>query len=75
MSIYVKDTPRITVKFINSDTDAIICEVKDRNWLSVGELFPSTTVTGIIKQEFKNKRLPKNILVIAVSEYTLDDEH
>ena len=35
---YSKATPRLTVKFIDSDTDKILFEVKDRTWMTVSEL-------------------------------------
>jgi hypothetical protein len=74
MGRYVKENPRINVKFIDSDTDEELFEVNDRNHLNVGELFPSSTVNNIVQRELKNrKNLPKNIMVIAVSEYTLND--
>ena len=31
MSRYVKETPRINIKFIDSDTEETLFEVKDRN--------------------------------------------
>lgn len=74
MSRYTKDTPRIAVKFVDSDNDEELFEVNDRNHLNVGELFPASTVNSIVQRELKNrKNLPKKIMVIAVSEYTLND--
>jgi len=72
MSRYIKETPRIIVKFIDSDTEDVLFEIKDRNWMNVAELFPAATVSNLVVQEFKNRKLPKNIMVIAVSEYTLE---
>lgn len=68
---YSKDTPRITVKFINSDTDQILFEIKDRSWMTVGEIFTDHMVSSLIEQELKGKKLPKNLLVLAVGEYKL----
>jgi hypothetical protein len=68
---YSKDTPRITVKFINGDTDQILFEIKDRSWMTVGEIFTDHMVSSLIEQELKGKKLPKNLLVLAVGEYKL----
>lgn len=74
MSIkYTKESPRISVKFLNSDTEEVLFEIKDRSWLNVGELFSDGIVTSLISQEYKNKKAPKNILVLAVGEYSLDE--
>ncbi|MFA5366378.1 MAG: hypothetical protein WC333_00445 [Dehalococcoidia bacterium] len=68
---YVKDTPRITVKFINADTEEVIFEITDRSWMTVGELFTDGIATSLMIQEFKNKKkpMPKNIMILAVGEY------
>lgn len=71
---YEKTTPRIVVKFINNDNDELLFEINDRNWLNVGEIFPSSTMTGIVTNGLKNRKLPNSILVIAVAEYKLSDD-
>lgn len=70
---YVKDTPRLTVKFINADTEAIILELKDRTWMNIGELLNDHSVDAIVKSEVKDKELPENIMVLVVAEYTLHE--
>ena len=74
MAKYIKENPRINIQFIDSNTEEVLFEINDRNWLNVGEIFPASTVNGIVHRELKNrKNLPKNIMVIAVGEYSLDD--
>lgn len=68
---YTKETPRLTVKFIDSDTDEILFELKDKNWMNVGEVLTDYYVDNIVKHELKNKNLPENIMVLVVSEYEL----
>lgn len=68
---YVKNTPRIVVKFIDSDTENVLFELKDRSWMNLGEVFSDQITTTIIEQELKNKKLPKNLMVIAVAEFKL----
>jgi hypothetical protein len=72
---YAKDTPRITVKFINADTEEVIFEITDRSCMTVGELFINGIATSLMQQEFKNKKkpMPKNIMILAVGEYKLID--
>lgn len=68
---YIKETPRIIVKFIDSDTENVLFELKDRSWMSLGEVFSDQITTTIIEQELKNRKLPKNLMVIAVAEFKL----
>ena len=71
MANYKKDAPRLIVKFIDADTEKTILELKDRTWMTVGELLTDYTVDAIVKSELKDKKLPKRLLVLVVSEYTL----
>lgn len=74
MPKYIKETSRIPLKFINADTEDIIFEIKDRNHLNIGEMFTSFAVSSVMEHEYKGKKLPKRLLLIAVTEYTLEDE-
>lgn len=71
---YVKETSRIPLKFINGDTEDVIFEIKDRNHINIGDMFPAYAVNSVMEHEYKGKRLPKKILLIAISEYILEDE-
>ena len=68
---YSKATPRLTVKFVDSDTDTILFEVKDRTWMNVGELLTDSAIDSIMKNEWKNKELPENLMVLVVGEFEL----
>ena len=68
---YTKNTPRLVVKFVDSDTDTVLFEIKDRTWMNVGEVLTDYGVDSIMKTEMKNKRLPENLMVLVVSEYEL----
>jgi len=72
MAKYKKDKSRIDIKFIDSETDEELVTINNRNWMNVGEIFVDGCVDQIMKTEVKN--LPKSVLVIAVSEYTLVNE-
>ena len=68
---YTKQTPRLTVKFVDSDTNEILFEQKDRTWMNVGEILSDGAITSIMQHEWKNKKLPENLMVIVVGEYEL----
>ena len=69
MAKYTKETSRITVKFIDTETEDVLFEVKDRNWMNVGELFTDHITNSLIEQELKNKLAPDEIMVIAVGVF------
>lgn len=73
MAKYIKETPRITVKFIDAQTEETILEVPNRDWMSVGEIFTSRYGNEIIQAKFKDKKLPKKVLVLVVSELILEE--
>jgi len=64
---YSKDTPRLTVKYINADTEETIFELNDRTWMNVGELLSDHYVNEIVKQNINNP--PENLMVLVVGEY------
>ena len=68
---YSKSTPRLTVKFVNSDTNEVLFEVKDRTWMTVGELLTDGAITSIMNTEWKNKEVPSNLMVLVVGEFEL----
>lgn len=73
MAKYTKDTPRIDVKFIDAATDELILEVPDRNHMNVGDIFTAFYGNSIIQAKLKGKKLPKKVLVLVVSELTLEE--
>lgn len=74
MAKYVKDNSRIIVKFIDGDTEELIFELKDRNWMNVGEILSTNITSDLIMNHFKNAKLPKKVMVIAVSECYLNND-
>ena len=67
---YKKNTPRLTVKFVDSDTNEVLFEIKDRNWMNVGEIMNDGAVSSIMNAEFKGNP-PENLMVLAIGEYDL----
>jgi len=70
---YKKDTSRITVQFLDSATEKLLFEIKDRNHQNVGELMSDFYADTLLMRELKGKNLPKNVMVIAVADFTLSD--
>jgi len=70
---YVKDTPRINVKFINADTEVQLFEIKDRSWMNIGEIFTDGIASTLIETHCKDKGIkqPENIMILAVVELKL----
>jgi len=67
---YSKASPRLTVKFVDSDTNQVLFEVKDRTWMTVGDLLNDVAIDSIMKHEYK-KDHPENLMVLVVAEYGL----
>ena len=71
---YKKETPRISVKFINAQTEAIIFDIKDRTNINMGELFTDFAISSIMENEYKGKKFPQKMIIMAVCEVTLINE-
>ena len=73
MKKYRKETSRLTVKFIDSDTEELLFEIEDRNWSNVGELLQDYHVNEVTKKTLEKKgvNLPENLMVIVVGNYSL----
>ena len=71
MAKYEKETSRIPIKFIDSDTEETLFEIKDRNQTNVGDIFSNYIASSLMTDELKNKKMPRKIMVLAVVEYTL----
>lgn len=68
---YKKANPRLTVKFVDSDNNDILFEIKDRTWMNVGEILNDGAIDSIMKTEWKNKDLPDNLMILVVGEFQL----
>jgi hypothetical protein len=72
---YIANTSRIPIKFIDAKTENQLFEIKDRNWMNMGEIFTQNIASSLIEQEFKTKKKnpPDKILVLAVIELTREE--
>ena len=71
MKRYAKESPRLSVKFFDGDTKEQLFEIKDRNWMNIGEMFADHHVDLLIKQTIKEENLPSNVIVVASGDYFL----
>jgi hypothetical protein len=72
---YIKETPRIPVKFIDGDTEEVLFEVTDRSWINIGEILSDGAVTSLIEYELRNKKnKPKTLMVLPVAIFKLIEE-
>lgn len=67
---YKKATPRLKVKFVDSDTNAVLFEVNDRSWMNVGDMLTDGAITSIMKTEFRGDP-PENLMILVVAEFEL----
>lgn len=70
---YKKETPRLTVQYVNADTEEILFEINDRTWMNVGELLTNEYVDRVVKTELNKMKItpPPNLMVLVVGEYYL----
>lgn len=70
---YLKESPRLTIQYVDADTDDIIFEVPNKNWTNVGDFLTDHFVDEVVKDFAKRKgfELPTNLLVIVAAQFTL----
>ena len=71
MKRYLKDSQRLTAKFLNADSNELLFEIKNRNIMDIGELFSDGYVNLLIKESIKEEELPENVIVLIIGEYKL----
>jgi len=72
---YIKESPRITIKIYDSETEDLIVTINDRNWMNVGEIFPAHIINNLVMDECKKRKIsaPDKILVMIGEEYILEE--
>ena len=73
MAKYSKETSRITIKFIDANTEEQLFEIPDRNWMNMGELYSDGYANELLLRELKGKKMPQKVLILAVCELTLNN--
>lgn len=68
---FIKEIPRLNVKFIQASTGKTLFEIKDRDWMNVGELFTDHYVTELMRQTYDDENLIKigKIIVVVAGDY------
>lgn len=64
MRRFIKDKPRLTVKFLDGHTKDLLFEVNNRDHMDVGEMFSDTYVTSLVNQTIDEQNLPHSVLVV-----------
>ncbi|NJO64819.1 MAG: hypothetical protein HC836_43815 [Richelia sp. RM2_1_2] len=70
---FMKGSSRLTVKFVQAGTNKILFEIKDRDWMNIGELFTDHYVDQLLKQTYghdaaKLEKIGK-VIVLVTGEY------
>ena len=72
MAKYISESPRLTVKFIDADTENLLFETNDRTWINIGEVLTDYFIDAVMKTEMKNKKMPKNLMILIVKELSFE---
>ena len=67
---YSKENARLTVKFIDGDTNEELFDIPNKNIMDIAELFSDVYVTEIARG-YLGSDLPNNITVLIVGQYKL----
>ena len=57
---------------MDSDTNAVLFEIKDRSWMNVGDVLTDGAITSIMRTEYKADP-PENLMVLVVAEFELEE--
>lgn len=68
---FVKEVPRLNVKFVQASSGKVLFEIKDRDWMNVGELFTDHYVSELMRQTYDEENLLKigKIIVVVAGDY------
>lgn len=60
---------RLTVKYIDTETNEVLFSLNNRDHINIGELFSETYSTLLINQELPEGKIPKSFKVLVVQEF------
>lgn len=63
---YQKDSPRITVKYIDGDTNELIFEIPNRTCLDIGDVMNDVNVSEMMR---KQNATPSLVRVLTVVDF------
>ena len=63
-----KKTSRLSVQYVDADTDELIFEVNNRNHTNACELMSDYSVNNVFEQN--NLTKPKNLMVLIIGEFS-----
>lgn len=68
---YRKNSPRLSIKFIDAETNNQLFEIPNKTWMEVGEFFSDKYVNDVIKGAIKQNNLPSNVIVMVAGVFSL----
>jgi len=68
---YMKELPRLTVKFLDGETKKLLFEVKNRDWMDVGDILTDKSVSELVLKTIKEEDLPDSVVAMVTGEYWL----
>lgn len=71
MKKYSKESTRIPIQFINSETEEVLFEINDRNWMNIGEVFTDNVANSIMATRYRGREheMPDNFMIIIAKEF------
>lgn len=68
MSNYAKETPRLTVKVVNGETNEILFEIPNRTCLDIGDFLSDTYISTMIKNKGYDVE-PEIVRVLVIGDF------
>lgn len=67
MEKYKAETPRISVKYVNAETEEILFEINNRSFMDVMDLLSEHSVNSL----FEKREKPEKLMIIVVRDFNL----
>lgn len=68
---YRKDNHRLSIKFIDANTNNQLFEIEDKAFTELGDFYSDVHVDRLIKQVIDENNLPDNVLVLTIGDFKL----
>lgn len=60
---------RLSLKFIDGDTNELLFEIKDKSWMEIGQFMTNGYVTEIVRNSLGLEDAPENLVVMTVAYF------
>jgi len=68
---YKAESTKLLIKFVDSSTNKLLFEIRDRNPTNVGELLSSYYVNEIVCENIAESDRPASVTVLVINTYNL----